>query len=97
LAGTASNTSKLMVTQLGQAIKNENQTIYHMGQAYFDQLTKHLRLAHYMRALLSLVLSLCQAQAGPGNQTHPMLSKMATVLANSESKLGHTMEFLKAE
>jgi hypothetical protein len=42
-----------------------------MGQAYFDQPTKHIRLAHYMRALLSLVLSLSQAQAGPDNQTHP--------------------------
>jgi hypothetical protein len=42
-----------------------------MGQAYFDQPTKHLSLAHYIRALLSLVLSLSQAQAGPGNQTHP--------------------------
>jgi hypothetical protein len=45
LAGTASNTSKLVVTQLGQAKKNENQTIYHMGQTYFDQPTKHIRLA----------------------------------------------------
>jgi hypothetical protein len=42
-----------------------------MGQAYFDQSTKHLRLAHHMRALLSLVQSLNQAQAAPGNQTHP--------------------------
>jgi hypothetical protein len=29
-----------------------------MSQVYFDQPTKHLRLAHYMRALLTLVLSL---------------------------------------
>jgi hypothetical protein len=43
-----------------------------MGKTYFDQPTKHLSLAHYMRALLSLVLSLSQAQAGPGNQTHPI-------------------------
>jgi hypothetical protein len=63
-----------VVTQLGQAKKNENQTIYHMGQAYFDQPTKHIRLAHYMRAPLSLVLSLSQAQAGPDNQTHPKWS-----------------------
>ena len=66
-----------MVTQLGQAKKNENQTIYHMGQAYFDQPTKHIRLAHYMRAPLSLVLSLSQAQAGPDNQTHPIWFRWA--------------------
>jgi hypothetical protein len=32
--------------------------MYHMDQVYFDQPTKHLRLTHYMRALLNLVLSL---------------------------------------
>jgi hypothetical protein len=56
---------------LGQAKKKENQTMYHMGQVYFDQPTKHVRLAHYTRALSSLVLSLSQAQARPGNQTYP--------------------------
>jgi hypothetical protein len=45
--------------------------MYHMSQVYFDQPTKHLRLAHYMRTLLSLVLSPSQVQAGPDNQTYP--------------------------
>jgi hypothetical protein len=48
-----------------------------MCQVYFDQTTKHLRLAHYMRALLTLVLSLSEAQAGPGNQTYPMFMTVA--------------------
>ena len=71
MAGTTSNTSKLVVTQLGQTKKNENQTMYHMSQVYFDQPTKHLRLAHHIRTLLSLVLSVSQTQTGLGNQTHP--------------------------
>jgi hypothetical protein len=46
--------------------------MYHMGLVHFDQETKHFGLALYMWAPLSLVLSLSQAQAGPGNQTHPL-------------------------
>jgi hypothetical protein len=42
-----------------------------MGLVHFDQATKHYLLALYMQALLSLVLSLSQAQARSGNQTHP--------------------------
>jgi hypothetical protein len=46
--------------------------MYHMGLVHFDQATKHCLLTLYMRAPLSLVLSLSQAQAGPDNQTHHM-------------------------
>jgi hypothetical protein len=42
-----------------------------MGLVHFDQATKHFRWALYMRAPLSLGLSLRQAHAGPSNQTHP--------------------------
>jgi hypothetical protein len=45
--------------------------MYNMSLVYFDQATKQCLLAPYMRALLSLVLLLGQAQAGPDNQTHP--------------------------
>jgi hypothetical protein len=36
-----------------------------MGLIHFDQATKHCLLTLYMRAPLSLILSLSQAQAGP--------------------------------
>jgi hypothetical protein len=45
--------------------------MYNTSLVHFDQATKHCLLALNMRAPLSLVLSLSQAQAGPGNQTHP--------------------------
>jgi hypothetical protein len=38
--------------------------MYNMGLVHFDQATKHCLLALNMRAPLSLVLSLSQAQAG---------------------------------
>jgi hypothetical protein len=56
-------------------LKKENQTMYNMCLVYFDQATKQCLLAPYMRAPLSLVLSLGQAQAGLGNQTHPIRFK----------------------
>jgi hypothetical protein len=46
--------------------------MYHISLVHFDQATKHCLLTLYIRAPLSLVLSLNQAQAGPDNQTHPM-------------------------
>jgi hypothetical protein len=49
--------------------------MYNMCLVYFDQATKQCLLAPYMRAPLSLVLSLGQAQAGLGNQTHPIRFK----------------------
>jgi hypothetical protein len=49
--------------------------MYNIGLVYFDQATKYCLLALYIRALLSLVLSLSQAQTGPGNQTHPTCSR----------------------
>jgi hypothetical protein len=52
-------------------LKKENQTMYNMDLVHFDQATKHCLVALYIRAPLSLVLSLGQAQAGPSNQTHP--------------------------
>jgi hypothetical protein len=45
--------------------------MYNMSLVYLDQATKQSLLARYIRALLSLVLLLDQAQAGPDNQTHP--------------------------
>lgn len=45
--------------------------MYNMSLVYLDQATKQSLLARYIRALLSLVLLLGQAQAGPDNQTHP--------------------------
>jgi hypothetical protein len=45
--------------------------MYNMSLVHFNQATKHCLLALNMRAPLSLVLSLSQAQVGPGNQTHP--------------------------
>jgi hypothetical protein len=46
--------------------------MYNMSLVHFDQATKHCLVALYIRAPLSLVLSLGQAQAGPSNQTHPI-------------------------
>jgi hypothetical protein len=61
--------------------------MYNMGLVYFDQATKHCLLTLYIRAPLSLVLLLNQAQAGPGNQTHPTMpgDKGSTVTSTNES------------
>jgi hypothetical protein len=56
----------------------------HMGLVHFDQATKHFGLALYMRAPLSLVLSLSQAQAGPSNQTHPTWPNSCVACASTE-------------
>jgi hypothetical protein len=53
--------NKIGGNPIGPSYKNENQTMYHMGLVHFDQETKHCLLALYMRAPLSLVLSLSQA------------------------------------
>jgi hypothetical protein len=58
-----------------------------MGLVHFDQATKHYLLALYMRAPLSLVLSLSQAQAGSGNQTHPILFPSHFHICQKEKKM----------
>jgi hypothetical protein len=63
----------------------------HMGQVYFDQATKHFRLALYMRAPLNLVLSLSQTQAGPGNQTYPYIIELLQNKVTQSELLIHAL------
>jgi hypothetical protein len=42
----------------------------HMGQVYFEKVTKHFGLALYMQAPVDLVLPPSQTQTGSSNQTH---------------------------
>jgi hypothetical protein len=48
----------------------------YMGQVYFDQSTKYFRLAHYMRASLTPIISLSPAQSGSRNQIYPRLARV---------------------
>jgi hypothetical protein len=57
--------------------------MYNMGLVHFDQATKHCLVALYIRAPLSLVLSLGQTQAGPSNQTHPLCPATAQPISLS--------------